>query len=96
MEYKIDYLERRMSNLQCRKGPNGDIEYLPAQPEVFLDDSYCHLDHTAPNKWVKSNDGVANEFGRKPILVIFEAFVVFYNEETNTVDSKFVEDSVYI
>ncbi|KAF9995905.1 hypothetical protein BGZ79_010372 [Entomortierella chlamydospora] len=46
-------------------------------------------------RWVKSG-GVVREPGRKPLLVIFAAFVVWYDEGRSELRSSFVNNSVHI
>lgn len=85
IDYRNVYLEKRLANLNA----NG----LPKLPEVFLDESYCHLDHHARFTWVPAK-GVVNERGRKPMLVIFGAFVVF--RQDNKLEARMVRESVLI
>ena len=85
IDYRNVYLEKRLNNLQ-RNG-------LPIAAEVFLDESYCHLDHHARFTWVPAK-GVVNERGRKPMLVIFGAFVVFCQD--SQLEAKLVRESVLI
>ncbi|KAF9944109.1 hypothetical protein BGZ65_012616, partial [Modicella reniformis] len=65
-------------------------------PEVFLDESYCHLDHASANRWVPRNDSIVAEPGRQPTLIIFGAFVVYYDKDKRALQGKFAKDSVYI
>ncbi|KAI8597877.1 hypothetical protein EDD21DRAFT_436135 [Dissophora ornata] len=88
--YRLQYLKMHLDNLAAI----GD-EFVPIIPEVFLDESYCYLDHAAAKRWVRKG-GIVAEPGRKPLLIIFAAFVVYYDQETRKVESKFVKDSVYI
>ncbi|KAF9342323.1 hypothetical protein BGX26_007792, partial [Mortierella sp. AD094] len=53
--YRLQYLKRRLDNLRV---VNGQI--VPIVPEVFMDESYCHLDHAAAKRWV-SKGGVVSE-----------------------------------
>lgn len=85
IDYRNVYLERRLGNLNA----NG----LPIIPEVFLDESYCHIDHHTRFTWVPSK-GIVNERGRRPMLVIFGAFVVF--RQDNRLDARMVRESVLI
>ena len=68
IDFRNAYLEKRLGNLNS----NG----LPVHPEVFLDESYCHLDHHARLTWVPVK-GVVNERGRKPMLVILVPLLCF-------------------
>jgi len=70
INYRNLYLERRLENLNSKNHP--------LVPEVFLDESHCHLDHHTKYTW-KPTGGVVNESGRKPMVVIFGAFVVYHN-----------------
>ncbi|KAF9359650.1 hypothetical protein BGX26_011804 [Mortierella sp. AD094] len=88
--YQLQYLRKRLANLRVVNG-----QFVSIVPEVFLDESYCHLDHAAAKRWVTSG-GVVSEPGRKPLLVIFAAFVVYYDEDTKELKRSFVEDSVHI
>jgi transposase len=83
--YRQVYLNNRLANL------NGVDN--PIMPEVFLDESYCHVDHSAKCTWVKPR-GYVNESGRKPMLVIFAAFVVFKNNRERK--AKIIEESVHV
>lgn len=85
IDYRNVYLEKRLRNLNSNE--------LPIFPEVFLDESYCHLDHHARNTWVPTG-GVVNERGRKPMLVIFGAFVVY--RQDNRLEAALVRESVLI
>jgi hypothetical protein len=62
--FRLKYLKRRLDNLQIIDG-----QVVPKASEVFLDESYCHLDHAAAKRWVFKGDIVA-EPGKKPLLVI--------------------------
>jgi len=95
VEYRRKYLERRLANLTSQFAQDGKQRWIPKHPEVFLDESYCHLDHTAPARWIIPGIPVA-EPGRSPLLIIFAAFVVWYDKSKNELRSKFVDESVYI
>ncbi|KAI8599264.1 hypothetical protein EDD21DRAFT_380294 [Dissophora ornata] len=90
VDYRYNYLKERLGNLEMVDG-----KYVPKFPEVFLDESCCHLDHAAANRWVPKGD-IVTEPGRGPLLVIFAAFVVYYDRDNHRMESKFVQDSVYI
>ncbi|KAG0302070.1 hypothetical protein BGZ99_003207, partial [Dissophora globulifera] len=90
VNYRYEYLKGRLDNLEMVDG-----KLVPKLPEVFLDESYCHLDHSASRRWVQKG-GIVTEPGRGPLLVIFAAFVVYYDRENHRMESKFVQDSVYI
>ncbi|KAF9896860.1 hypothetical protein BX616_006624, partial [Lobosporangium transversale] len=77
--FRITYLKRRLKNLRFVDG-----NWVPIMPEVFLDGSYCHIDHAAARRWVQSGSGAVNESGRKPIMA------------KKKVEGKFVKDSVYV
>ena len=62
IEYRKKYLQGRLSNLNA----NG----LPINTEVFLDESYVHLDHHSKKTWFEPGTAM-RERGRKPMLVIF-------------------------
>lgn len=85
IDYRNVYLEKKLANLNT----NGH----PIVAEVFLDESYCHLDHHARLMWVPAK-GVVNERGRKPILVIFGAFVVFRHD--NKLKAHLERESILI
>ncbi|KAF9127502.1 hypothetical protein BGX30_014769 [Mortierella sp. GBA39] len=68
-------------------------EWILRYPEGFLDESYCHLDHTNPCRWVIPGVPVTQP-GHSPLLVIFAAFVVWF--DGRRVRSKLVDGSVYI
>ncbi|KAF9581117.1 hypothetical protein BGW38_001985 [Lunasporangiospora selenospora] len=88
--YRFEYLKRRFENLVKEEG-----KWRPTVPEVFLDESYCHLDHATMNRWVMPGTAIS-EPGRLPILVIFAAFVVYFDQVKQEVVGKFVKDSVHI
>ena len=69
--YRCRYLRFRFANLEG----NNDV---PRRPEVFLDESYCHLHHTSRNTWVP-HQGVVLAPGHGPLVVIFGAIIVFRN-----------------
>jgi hypothetical protein len=77
--YRSKYLKNRMENLM---GTND----VPNRPEIFLDESYCHLDHASRLTWLPKG-GVVYEQGRKPLLVIFGAMAVWRNGVSNKVDA---------
>jgi transposase len=52
VRYRQWYLQQRLENLMEIDG-----EIVPRHAEVFLDESYCHLNHTSTQRWVGS-DGV--------------------------------------
>ncbi|KAF9303478.1 hypothetical protein BGZ91_009101, partial [Linnemannia elongata] len=89
--YRHKYLQRRFANLD----KNVELGWVPKYPEVFLDESYCHLDHSASNRWVMPGS-VVTQPGRKPLLVIFAAFVVWFDRRTRQLKSQFVKESVYV
>ncbi|KAG0277510.1 hypothetical protein BGZ95_005848 [Linnemannia exigua] len=93
VEYRHKYLERRLANLTAQFTKDGKQRWIPKHPEVFLDESYCHLDHTAPARWIVPGTPVA-EPGRSPLLIIFAAFVVWYDKDKEELRSKFVDESV--
>lgn len=62
------YAARRPASLSAKTRPK--------VPEPFLDVSYCHVDHGRQWTWLPYGASV-NDKGRKPIMVIFGAFVVF-------------------
>ncbi|GBC35133.2 conserved hypothetical protein [Rhizophagus irregularis DAOM 181602=DAOM 197198] len=73
--YRCRYLRFRFANLE---GKND----VPRHPEVFLDESYCHLHHTSRNTWVP-HQGVVLAPGHGPLVVIFGAIIVFRNGSSN-------------
>ena len=83
--YREKYVSRRLDNLN-RNG-------LPIKAEVFLDESYCHLDHHAKRTWYVPGSKI-NEAGRKPMLVMFGAFIVF--SQGNALHAKCVEENIVI
>lgn len=93
--YRNSYLERRLPNLTPHVTKTGEHIWIPKFPEVFLDESYCHLDHTAPSRWIVPGIHVS-EPGHSPLLVTFAAFVVWYDEKEDELRSSFVDESVYI
>lgn len=60
---------------------------------MFLDESYCHVDHSAKLTWVRPG-GVVNELGRKPMLVMFAAFVVY--RELGMCKATVIKESVHV
>jgi len=86
--YRCRYLRFRFANLEG----NNDV---PRRPEVFLDESYCHLHHTSRNTWVP-HQGVVLTPGHGPLVVIFGAIVVFRNGSSNKLYGELVPNSVHI
>ncbi|GBC22902.2 hypothetical protein H257_11777 [Rhizophagus irregularis DAOM 181602=DAOM 197198] len=82
------YLRFRFANLE---GQND----VPSRPEVFLDESYCHLHHNTRNTWVPHH-GVVLAPGHGPLVVIFGAIIVFRNGSSNKLDGELVPNSVHI
>jgi transposase len=80
------YLRRRFENLQ---GKNK----VPTRPEVFLDESYCHLHHTTNHTWVP-NHGVVYSPGRGPLIIIFGAIIVMRNGNTNKLYGEIIPNSI--
>lgn len=83
--YRQVFVGNRLSNL--------DTLGHPIRAEVFLDESYCHVDHAAKKTWVRPR-GKINETGRKPMLVTFAAFVVFTYQGFQR--ATIIEDSVHV
>lgn len=83
--YREVYVNERLANINGR--------FNPDLPEVFLDESYCHVDHSTGRTWVRPR-GVVNESGRKPMLVIFSAFIVF--KEGHGRRAEIIKDSVCV
>jgi len=75
VEYHRKYFERRLANLIAQFTHVGKQRWIPKHPEMFLDESYRHLDHTIPARWIIPGIPVA-EPGWSPLLIIFAAFVV--------------------
>src|SRR6185295_8931448 len=73
--FRERYLRKRFENLQ---GNNS----VPIKPEVFLDESYCHLHQNRRSTWLP-HKGVVLAQGHGPLLVIFGAIVVMRNSNTN-------------
>jgi transposase len=83
--YRHCYLGRRLANLN-----SSDV---PIKPEVFLDESYCHLSHIRGETWVKRG-GVVYTRGRAPMLVMFGAICVF--ERDGRSEGRIVDGSLAI
>ena len=90
VSYRYEYLKGRLDNLEMVDG-----KLVPKLPEVFLDESYCYLDHAASRRWVQKG-GIVTGPGRGALLVIFAVFVVYYDRENHRMESKFVQDCVCI
>jgi transposase len=86
--FRCCYIRHRMANLE---GKNN----VPRRPEVFLDESYCHLNHTHPKTWLPQK-GVVLTQGHGPLLIIFGAIIVFRNGSTNKIHGELVPNSVYL
>ncbi|CAB4383076.1 unnamed protein product [Rhizophagus irregularis] len=86
--YRCRYLRFRFANLE---GKND----VPRRPEVFLDESYCHLHHTSRNTWVP-HQGIVLAPGHGPLVVIFGAIIVFQNGSSNKLHGELVPNSVHI
>ena len=82
------YICKRLENLQ---GKN----YVPTKPEVFLDESYCHLHHNRNNTWLP-HQGVVLTQGHGPLVVIFGAIIVLRNGNTNRLIGEIVPNSLLI
>ena len=86
--FRSHYLRFRFANLE---GQND----VPRRPEVFLDESYCHLHYNTRNTWVPHHGVVlAPEHG--PLVVIFGAIIVFRNGSSNRINGELVPNSVHI
>src|SRR5260363_307551 len=68
---------------------------MPILPEVFLDESYCHMHHNQNLTWLPK-DGIVYEKGRGPMLVIFGAIVIFQDRNNNQIKGKLVHQSLLI
>ena len=68
--YRYQYARARLENITRMNSP------LPKIPEVFLDESYCHVGHHSRCTWYKPGD-VILDHGRGPMLVMFGAFAVY-------------------
>lgn len=79
------YVKERLANINDKLNP--------IQAEVFLDESYCHVDHSTQKTWVRPR-GVVNESGRKPMLVIFAAFIVF--KDGHSRGATIIPESVHV
>ena len=86
--FRCRYLRFRFANLE---GKNN----IPRRPEVFLDESYCHLHHISRNTWVP-HQGVVLTPGHGPLVVIFGAIVIFRNGSSNKLYGELVPNSVHI
>jgi hypothetical protein len=53
IDYRYQYLNRRFENIDCTN--------LPRKTSVFLDESYCLIDHHAKMTWVEKK-GRQNSF----------------------------------
>jgi hypothetical protein len=66
MVYREFSVKQRLANSNCKSNLN--------QPEVFLDEPYCHIGYFTGCTWVRPR-GIVNESRRKSMLVIFAAFL---------------------
>jgi len=82
--YRKKYVQERLSNL--------DENGVPIRPEVFLDESYIHVNHNLSRGWVDPDKNVYQQ-EKGAMLVIFGAFVVYRNEQ-GTTQAGFVEDHI--
>jgi len=80
--YRARYLRWRFENIQ-------DKNEMPIFPEVFLDESYCHMHHNRNLTWLPK-DGIVYEKGRGPMLVIFGAIVIFQDRNNNQIKDELV------
>ena len=85
IECKYRYSNERLKN------QNGIKQ--PIESDVFLDESYCHLDHHAGRTWAPVG-GAVKERGRKPMMVMFAAFVVSKLERK--LRANMIEDSIQV
>ncbi|KAI8385792.1 hypothetical protein BD560DRAFT_473075 [Blakeslea trispora] len=84
-KYRYLYVNQRLLNINS----NGCLE----RPEVFLDESYCHVNHHARKTWTEPGATIL-ERGRGPMLVIFAAFIVF--PFGNTTRASMIKDSITV
>jgi transposase len=85
--FRARYLRHRMANLNANQ--------LPQLPEIFLDESYCHVDHQQKLTWLPKG-GVVHERGRGKMLVIFGAIAIFRNSNSNFIRGEIVKESLHI
>src|SRR5690348_13625764 len=84
--FRSCYLRRRFKNLE-------ENNKVPIRPEVFLDESYCHLHHTTGFTWVP-NHGIVYSPGHGPLIVIFGAVVVMRNNNSNKLYGEVIPNSI--
>jgi hypothetical protein len=78
---------RVMDNCNIHKN-----KYNLMQPEVFLNESYCHVDHHAEKSWGKK---VSKKIrGRQQMIVMFGAFVVY--RVGRSIDAKMIKTSTKV
>lgn len=73
IKYRIRYAKRRLQNIARL-----NVSPSPQVPEVFLDESYCHIGHNSKRTWYRPGD-IVLQHGRGPMLVMFGAFIVYNN-----------------
>lgn len=74
VQYRKRYVEERLSNL--------DANGAPIRPEVFLDESYIHVNHNLDKGWIDLNANVFQQ-DKGAMIVIFGAFVVWRDQDNN-------------
>lgn len=85
---RATYIQRRLGNLREIDG-----RLVPVRPEVFLDESYIYTNHTIEKGWLP-HGGIVQKPGRGSMMVIFGAFIVWYDEDCGLLKAKFVEDFI--
>jgi hypothetical protein len=68
---------------------------LPQLPEIFLDKSYCHVDHNQKLTWWPKGE-IVYERGRGKMFVIFGAIAIFRNANERALRGEIVKNSLYI
>ncbi|KAH9088168.1 hypothetical protein LEN26_019618 [Aphanomyces euteiches] len=71
--FRTSYLRKKISN----RTATGGISL----PEVFLDESYCNLNHSPAKTWVDETKRRLSKSGKGPRMCIVGAGVVLANED---------------
>ena len=80
------------------KSMNSNELGKPKKPEIFLDESYCNLNHVAKQTWIDttSKDSFQLQKGGKgPRICIVGAGIIIQNEQ-NDLSGKWVENSLKV
>ncbi|OWZ10223.1 hypothetical protein PHMEG_00016958 [Phytophthora megakarya] len=82
--FRKSYLQKNVSNLNARK--------YPKIPEIFLDESFCNVNHFAGSTWLLKNSALYSSSGRGQRYCIVRAGPVLV--KNGKLHAEWVPDSV--